>query len=243
MGNSDEIKRKHFRFPAYSDDTGVKIIREKERTPFSSQESWILTEEAETPFYTKREQLKDTKELRRSPRKSQSKAGQSIQQKEELKRHRTNLPDYTKRVTMEVTKTGKKQLFGETVSQASYLVKEKKAESIPSVQREYSGRSYFVPKYIPASIISDEEQSLVSEAELIESMAKPKESYLLFDNELTPYQERKDHEPSVKKFPSTEGLIIEENPKKEKKRMSLNRSLDGLIAKEINDVTENNYFK
>ena len=77
----------------------------------------------------------------------------------------------------------------------------------------------------------------------MQSMLKTKASYLLFDNEQTPYQERKDHEPSVKKFPSTEGLLTDEVPRKEKKRMALNRSLDGLIAKETNDLNENNYFK
>lgn len=243
MGNNNEINRKHFRFPAYSDEAGVKIQREPKYAPFSAHESWIITEESNTPFYTKKESVEASLERPRSTRRGQSKAGHSVQQREELKRHRINLPDYTKRSTIEVTKTGKKQLFGETVSQASYLVKEKKAEVVPSVKREYSGRSYFVPKYIPASIIPDEEPSPITEAELMESMAKPKGSYLLFDNELSPYQERKDHEPSVKKFPSTADLMTEEEPKKEKKRMSLARSLDGMIAKEMNDLTENNYFK
>ncbi|MHC5267998.1 hypothetical protein ACYSNO_02245 [Enterococcus sp. LJL98] len=243
MRNSDEIKRKHFRFPAYSDETGVKIQREQKKPLFSAHEPWILTEETGTPFYTKKETIQDTKELRRSTRTGQNKAGHSIQQREELKRHRTNLPDYTKRSKVEVTKTGKKQLFGETVSQASYLVKEKKSEVVPSVKRAYSGRSYFVPKYIPASIIPDETQSTISEAELLDSMRKPQDSYLLFDSERTPYQERKDDEPSVKKFPATTELLKESEPKKSKKRMSLNRSLDGMIAKETNDVTEKNYFR
>ena len=53
MGSNNEIKRKHFRFPAYSDETGVKINREGDYTPFSAQESWILTEDStDTPFYT-----------------------------------------------------------------------------------------------------------------------------------------------------------------------------------------------
>lgn len=243
MENNHEVNRKHFRFPAYSDEVGVKIQREPKNALFSANEPWILTEESNTPFYTRKETNEEPKELRRSVRSGQGKAGHSIQQKEELKRHRTNLPDYTKRSKIEVTKTGKKQLFGTTVSQSSYLVREKKAEVVPSVKREYSGHSYFVPKYIPASIIPDEEQSPITEAELLEAMVKPKESYLLFDNDLTPYQERTDDEPSVKKFPSTEDLMPEEEPKKGKKRMSLVRSLDGMIAKETNDMTENNYFK
>ena len=244
MGSNNEIKRKHFRFPAYSDETGVKINREGDYTPFSTQESWILTEDStDTPFYTQKQPVDEPKELRRSLRQTHSKAGHSLAQKEELKRHRTNLPDYTKRTTVEVTKTGKKQLFGDMASKPLFRVKEKKSEVVPSVKREYSGRSYFVPKYIPASIIPEEEPTSFSEADLMQSMRKTKESYLLFDNEQTPYQERKDHEPSVKKFPSTEGLLTEEVPRKEKNRMALNRSLDGLIAKETNDLNENNYFK
>ena len=27
MGSNNEIKRKHFRFPAYSDETGARIVK------------------------------------------------------------------------------------------------------------------------------------------------------------------------------------------------------------------------
>ncbi len=51
-------------------------------------------------------------------------------------------------------------------------------------------RSYFVPKYVPASIIPDPRESKISEDHLIESMKKTDDSYLLFDTEPTPYQEK-----------------------------------------------------
>ena len=163
-----------------------------------------------------------------------------LRQKEELKRHRSNLPDYSKRVEMEVTKTGKKQFFGDTPKQASYLVKEKAAEIVaPSVKRQYSGRSYFVPKYIPASIIPDEKETGVTESELLQSMEKSDNSYLLFDTEATPYQERKEGDPSVQKFASDR--TAEGKEKKRKKR--LERTLEGMIEQERDDVTEGNYFK
>lgn len=241
MRNQQEIKRTHSCFPAYSDETGVKIKKDDKRPPFSSDENWILTDESGIPFYSKKEIKGEVKDLRRSNRSTANKAGHSIRQKEELKRHRTNLPDYSKRVELEVTKTGKKQFFGNTPKQASYLVKEKTAETVPSVKRQYSGRSYFVPKYIPASIIPDEQDPTISENQLLESMEKPTESYLLFDTDLTPYQERKEGDPSVRKF-GTEKQMRETSEKPQKKRMRLERSLEGMIEQERDDLTEGKYF-
>lgn len=241
MREQQEIKRKHTCFPAYSDETGVKIKREGKRKPFSSDENWILTDESETPFYSRKESKGEVKDLRRSNRSVASKAGHSIRQKEELKRHRSNLPDYSKRVEMEVTKTGKRQFFGDAPKQASYLVKEKAAESVPSVKRQYSGRSYFVPKYIPASIIPEEQDTTITDDQLLESMEKTTESYLLFDTDLTPYQERKEGDPSVRKF-GTEKEVREATEKPQKKRMRLDRSLAGMIEQERDDLTKGNYF-
>ena len=241
MKDNQEIKRKHTRFPAYSDEEGVKIQRAEKRNLFSSEENWILTEESETPFYSRKTNSAEIKDLRRSNRSTANKAGQSIRQKEELKRHRSNLPDYSKRVEMEVTKTGKKQFFGEGPKQASYLVKEKKSETVPSVKRQYSGRSYFVPKYIPASIIPDAQDAVITENELLKSMEKPEESYLLFDTDVTPYQERNDEDPSVRKFASKQ-LVEETGAKSKKKKRTLDRSLEGIIEQERDDLTERNYF-
>lgn len=241
MRESNQMKRRYSRFPAFSDEEGVKIQRGEKRSSFSNDESWILTQENDAPFYSRKENTGEVKDLRRSNRSTSSKAGQSIRQREELKRHRSNLPDYSKRVELEVTKTGKKHFFGDGPKQASYLVKEKKAETIPSVKRQYSGRSYFVPKYIPASIIPDEQANAYSESELLASMTKTKESYLLFDSEGTPYQERKDNEPSVKKFVSKRANFEnEEQPKK--KKMRLERSLEGMIEQERDDFAPGNYF-
>ncbi|MFC4710799.1 hypothetical protein ACWOEJ_03235 [Enterococcus eurekensis] len=241
MKDNQEIKRTHTRFPAYSDEEGVKIQRAEKRNLFSSEENWILTEESETPFYSRKTNPAEIKDLRRSNRSTANKAGQSIRQKEELKRHRSNLPDYSKRVEMEVTKTGKKQFFGEGPKQASYLVKEKKSETVPSVKRQYSGRAYFVPKYIPASIIPDAQDAIITENQLLKSMEKPEGSYLLFDTDVTPYQERNDEDPSVQKFASKQS-VEDTGEKPKKKKMSLDRSLKGMIEQERDDLTERNYF-
>lgn len=237
MIDNQNIKRKHARFPAFSDDTGVKITSSQERKTFSDSDDWILTDLTEPPYYSKKTTEEPLKELRRSSRVGAAKAGQSLEQKEELKRHRLNLPDYSKReTTFDLTDTGKKQLFGETPRQASYQVKEKKAETIPTPRREFTGRTPFKPKYVPASLIPDAEKSLVSDSELMASMKKGKDSYLLFDTEPAVYQEKKEQDPSVKKFHGNEIST-------EKKRMVLDHALDVLIETQQNEATEKTYFK
>ncbi len=67
-------------------------------------------------------------------------------------------------------------------------------------------RSYFVPKYVPASIIPDPRESKISEDHLIESMKKTDDSYLFFDTEPTPYQEKRNDEPSRTSFNSNKNI-------------------------------------
>ncbi|XBG74064.1 hypothetical protein V4S28_06560 [Enterococcus cecorum] len=45
MNNYTDIKRSHFRFPAFSDEDGVKLQDGTFRKPFSFEEDWILTDE------------------------------------------------------------------------------------------------------------------------------------------------------------------------------------------------------
>ncbi len=237
MIDNQNIKRKHARFPAFSDDTGVKITSSQKRKSFSDNDDWIITDLAEPPYYSKKTTEEPLKELRRSSRVGAAKTGQSLEQKEELKRHRLNLPDYSKReTTFELTDTGKKQLFGEATRQASYQVKEKKAETIPTPKREFTTRTPFKPKYVPASLIPEEEKSLVSDSALLASMKKEPDSYLLFDNEPAAYQEKKAQDPSVKKFHGNEVSTG-------KKRLVLDHSLDSLIETQQNEATEKTYFK
>ncbi len=239
MIDNQNIKRKHARFPAFSDDQGVKITSSKKRKPFSDDEDWIITNLSETPYYSKKTATEQKKELRRSPRVAAAKTGQSIEQKEELKRHRLNLPDYSKRGTFELTDTGKRQLFGETTRQASYQVKEKKAETIAPPRKDFSGRARFTPKYVPASIIPEEEKTTISENELMASMEKSKESYMLFDHGMAAYQEKKEQDPSVRKFYGNE---VSSAPT-EKKRTVLDHSLENLIETEQSATAEKSYFK
>lgn len=252
MANYHEIKRKNARFPAFSDEEGVKIQSDKSMTFFSNEEQWILTESnSESTFFSQPVVAGTDRTLRRSQRVGQEKMGHSIEQREELKRHRQNLPDYSKQIKTQATNTGKKKLFSDATRQASFQVKEKRAEQIAqkSIKKEYSGRSYFVPKYIPASLIEEEEKKDVQQQEVVEALQKPKNSYLLFDDEPAAYQEKKEDQPSVKKFNQptsvemTRSQYRETSKKKAVKKNSvLERSLEGLIAEETKSLDSNSYF-
>ena len=222
-----EIRRKHFRFPAYDDELGVKLTSEKKRVLFDGQED-LLTEQNQHPF----EQMKEfhftntnTEQVRRKRRATNGL--KSAPRKENLEKHKEKLPDYTGHHHSELTSTGRKKLFGES-------------------SRPVRERSYFVPKYVPASIIPDPRESKISEEHLIESMKKTDDSYLLFDTEPTPYQEKRNDEPSVRTFNRTKTLeeTKQSEEKKSKKSHSiLERSLQGLIDDQGNSLGENSYFK
>ena len=244
MANPEEIKRKHARFPAFSDDEGVKLKSKRTFGSFS-EENWILTEEAGDAFT--HSTTEETRTLRRSPKASHEKAGQSIQQREELEKHRKNLPNYGQRYQPEITPTGKKRLFGDNANAGTFKVKEKRTETPkPVVEQPETKRNYFVPKYVPASMIPDEEvpASKVSDSELFSSMAK--DSYLLFDTAPAAYQERKDSDPAVRKFKQADKVEMTRSQyrenKKGKKRSVINQSLDGLIKEGATEGSSNGYF-
>ncbi|WP_122645163.1 hypothetical protein [Enterococcus mediterraneensis] len=255
MSNFLEIKRKHFRFPAFSDEEGVKIQRESKRK-LSYGDDWILTETAKetesyqgySSFQTGYPESHEERALRRSRKATAEKQGHTVRQQEELKKHRENLPDYNKRIQPEPTATGRTSLFGENQRRSTYKVKNKPQEKAENtVKKEYSGRSYFVPKYIPASIIPDEKKDDISQEALIEAMSKPQASYLLFDTEPAAYQEKKDTDPSVRKFNHSEVQMTRSqyrrSAKEEKKRSILDRSLKGMIEDGANELPKNGYFK
>ena len=71
-----EIRRKHFRFPAYDDELGVKLTNDKKRVLFDGQED-LLTEQNQSPF----EQMKEfhftntnTEKIRRKRRATNQKS-------------------------------------------------------------------------------------------------------------------------------------------------------------------------
>lgn len=249
MADYTDIKRKHDRFPVYSDGDGVKLVTE-DRQPFS-EGNWILTAEEDESVLRKKDPSETDRAFRRTERTSQEKMGQTVQQKEELKRHRENLPDYTKKHENEVKVSGKKQLFGEQKSHQQAIRNEPKQVISPSLKKEYSGRSYFVPKYIPASSIPDKEEKLVSDHELMQSMQKKDDQYLYFDTEISAFEQKREGSPAVQKFnvPEPEETIhMTRNQFKNVKKNNagktpiLDRSLQGMIDEESADFDSNGYF-
>lgn len=248
MANYLDVKRKHFRFPAYDDTDGVKLQSEH-RPAFSKADDWILTEIKDPVSHSHKE---ENQSLQRKVQSSQRDRGHNVRQKEELAIHRANLPQYGKRPVKEQMPTGKTNFFGKEANHSSYQVtsKKEKAEVPVSSKKEYSGRSYFVPKYIPASIIPDEQKPEITPNDLMDAMAKKQESYLLFDTEPAAYQVKEESDPTVKKFnrhPSV-GMTRSEfraNNKKngEKKRSVLDRSLKGMIEDDQQEESSNGYFR
>jgi hypothetical protein len=249
LANYLDVKRKHFRFPAYDDQEGVKL-QPQNKGAFSQADDWILTEIKDKPS-TSGQEMDAARSLRRKVPSSHSNYGHSIRQKEELAQHRANLPSYGKRPIQENTPTGKTNLFGNEKRRSSYQVTSKveQAEAPAPKKNEYSGRSYFVPKYIPASIIPEQEKEEITPEEVMDSMEKPRESYLLFDTEPAAYQVKEGNDPTVKKFnrPQSVGMTRREfrgmNKKNGDKRAVLDRSLAGMIEEGQAEGNQNGYFR
>lgn len=264
MSKFTDVNRKHYRFPAYKDDEGVKLHREK-RNLFAKDRSWLLTDEeqgrrnsfGQTTAATRPATLfkepaaeREDRTLRRSRKATTEKQGHTLEQEAELKKHRENLPDYSKKIQPTTDKVGRTSLFGKEYKRSTYKVKNRHQTPVetPSLKRQYSGRSYFVPKYIPASIIPDEVKPEVSESELLQSMKKTQDSYLLFDSEPSAYQEKKEGDPAVKKFHTPQeditvsrGEFRQMEP--EKKNKVLDKSLQGLIEEGQTEMDKNGYFQ
>lgn len=153
MENINDIKRKYARFPAFTDEEGVKLHSDKTDSSFSKDEDWILTDIDEDSI--EKRSLPDVKAAEHSTRRN-VKNSDEMQQKE-LQDHRDHLPDYNHK---SVTKS-----------------------------KEMAGHSYFVPKYVPASVIPDKKEK-VSERELFRSMHKNQEDYLVFDTKSADFQEK-----------------------------------------------------
>ncbi|BCA86023.1 hypothetical protein EsVE80_15460 [Enterococcus saigonensis] len=245
MGKYTDINRKHYRFPAYDDKENVKIQKEK-RNLFAKDRSWLLTDEPEdkgTSFYTppkknvlKNNHMQEERALRRSRKATAAKQGHTLAQQEELKKHRENLPDYSKKVKPETDLAGRTSLFGKDYKRSTYKVKNKpKITPEENTMKRYSaGRTYFVPKYIPASLIPEKKKNVVDETELMDSLHKNKEQYLLFDHEPAAFQEKKADDPAVEKFYHEKNVPAELADSKieikpEKKSKVLERDLKGLI--------------
>ena len=240
-----EIRRKHFRFPAYDDELGVKLTNDKKRVLFDGQED-LLTEQNQSPF----EQMKEfhftntnTEKIRRKRRATNGL--KSAPRKENLEKHKGKLPDYTGHYQSEITSTGRKT-FGDSsrsVRQSETRTESKHTTRNASVDTKVRERSYFVPKYVPASIIPDPRESKISEDHLIESMKK---RMTLICCSIQNRRRIKKKMVSRLYEHSIEQNVRGNKAVRRKNRKShgiLERSLQGLIDDQGNSLGENSYFK
>lgn len=237
-----EISRKHFRFPAYDDETGVKLEKNQRRVLFDGRDD-LLTETNGQPLFEQMQEFhfaqNPAKEQRK--RRNLNQANKTVQ-KEDLVNRKGKLPDYRDYTNNQTMATQQSRAKTGTSSQQTSQKHTVDRTSVTTRKKTVRERSYFVPKYVPASIIPDQKKRKISDDELVHAMKKSKDSYLLFDNEPVPYQEKKVGEPSVKPFNKSEKETISQR-KKEKNHGVLERSLQGLIEDQGNSLGENSYFK
>ncbi|MBO0482062.1 hypothetical protein [Candidatus Enterococcus courvalinii] len=250
-----EIKRKHFRFPAYDDETGVKLSTESNRVLFDGVDD-LMNQTDQHPqqrygrtkeFHFDESEREQTRQKKQ--RRTMSETTKVAPRQEKLERYKESLPEYGKHYQPKTSPTGQKKLFGEknhvqTNQSVTSPARSTKSSKTNNVTHE---RSYFVPKFIPASIIPDPRETQVTENELIQSMKKTEDAYLLFDTESTPYQEKKGDK-TVKSFHKgeEETAVKTTNKKTTKAKKAhgvLERSLHGLIEDQGNSLKENSYFK
>ncbi|MEI5992839.1 hypothetical protein A5880_000378 [Enterococcus sp. 4G2_DIV0659] len=205
MENPTQVKRKHFRFPAYDDELGVKLTSENKRTLFqdepvltkattqTSQSAPVIDPITVQPVLPKQPTQTNNHHLTHSQ-----------EQMEELARHKSNLPNYMMTHNKPSSPKQKTNLFGNLPKRNSYgfgsQQSPNKNKAAFSKDFTYETRSYFVPKYIPASVIPEEQAPTLTEQELAQSMKKDQSSYLLFDDEPAAFQVKGDEDPTVQKF-------------------------------------------
>lgn len=204
-----QVKRKHFRFPAYDDEQGVKLPTDNERNLFQDD----LIGKAMSGSRRTTTSAEDTRQSTPSvqqPTTNQSTTNKQTQQltaaqQEQLARHRSNLPDYTKHASKATKKNN--SLFGtpkgngwtQTYKKKEVVAKPSRPAASPLVQK--TTPSYFVPKYIPASVIPEEQEPSFTEEELLKAMKKDRRSYVILDDEPTAFQVKDTEEdPTVRKF-------------------------------------------
>ncbi|WP_061840492.1 hypothetical protein [Tetragenococcus halophilus] len=231
MKDINQIKRKHSRFPAFSDETGVKLQSEKNHPSFSNDEPWILTEDNDAPLTkTLLKQNKKKRGIRRSKKVSQEKTGLTKYEENELKEHKKHLPDYSAKHNSS---------FGSTYTHATA----KNESPTDSLQRKNNRRSYFASKYVPATEANNKNEHKKSEKELLNSLKKSQEDYLMFETDDTNLKSKDNSDVRIHKYDQNELSNREQTKAKNKKAGILNRSLKGMIEEDTNDLKENGYFE
>ena len=128
----------------------------------------------------------------------------TAEQQKELAKHKLNLPDYSANRNKFIGQKKKTNLFGNMHKKSkesfSSTTKPKSMTRKPMFNTASMERSYFVPTYVPASVIPDEKPNRkVSEDELLAAMKKEQSSYLLLDTDVQ-FMEKGADDPTVQKF-------------------------------------------
>ncbi|NRR75369.1 hypothetical protein HRD57_06565 [Tetragenococcus halophilus] len=231
MKDINQIKRKHSRFPAFSDETGVKLQSEKNHPSFSNDEPWILTEDNDAPLTkTLLKQNKKKRGVRRSKKASQEKTGLTKQEENELKEHKNIYQIILLSIILLLETRIHTQL--QKMEVRLNLCKEKN-----------NRRSYFASKYVPATESNNKNEHKNSEKELLSSLKKSQEDYLIFETDDTNFKSKDNSGVHIHKYDRNELSNKEETKPKNKKTGILNRSLKGMIEEDTNDLKENGYFQ
>lgn len=196
------------RFPAYDDETGVKLNQGSQRVLFDGNDDFITDYKL------------DAKEvLERANRHSSRTRRVQVDEKprEELERHRINLPNYETRAREQ--KRAPRSLFAEAkpVTESNKKV---------SFREETRNATPFKPKHVPESLIPDEPEDAIPLQELYTSIRNSKQSYLLFDT-----GEKAPQQPSIQTKDS-----------KQRHSSRLDRSLQGIMTDDTRVLENSKYF-
>lgn len=205
MAMSDQsFDGKRARFPAYDDELGVKLHSESTKDKFEGGINLITDFRLDEKTVFEREISRPTK---RRPVHTDDKP------KRELAKHRQNLPDYGP-IGSDLKKP--RSLFEEVPEKNDHKLRFKP---------EQKNLAQFEPTYVPASLIPDEPEDKISQRELLNSMLKDPENYILLaeDREVP-------NQPSIKKNQIRKGG-------------RLDRSLRGILQEDSDAVENTKYFK
>lgn len=235
--NNPDLKR-HFRFPAFPDETGVKLTNSREE--LLADLHLFTDSNIDASMKTVQPKTVDEKEIipaetqnvtasnEMEPTGATNPAATTRQERFHGVPEKRNFPVGGKRTQHERMQMNSRP----TKSQHT-------TTKITKPTDRYNGRSYFVPKYVPASLIPDEDQKKISASELIQSLKKAPESYLNFT---TAPEETESSTPQAREsFVATPPVT---SPELGKKKSALERSLAGILADETEQAPlRNRYFE
>ncbi|MBO1306810.1 hypothetical protein JZO70_11590 [Enterococcus sp. 669A] len=194
------------RFPAYDDETGVKLNKSSQRVLFDGNDDFLTDYKLDA---------KDVLERATRHNKRSRRVHLDEKPREELVRHRGNLPTYETMASEQ--KRAPRRLFAESKTVAE--------DKRVSFHEKHRNGTPFKPKHVPESLIPDEPKDAIPLQELYTTLRESKKSYLLFDTGNKGYQ------------PS-----IQTNKAKQAQSSRLDRSLQGIMTDNNQELETSKYF-